>query len=490
MRFQPGVGLTDRGFGACPRRQDKHRVDQFPRAIARSHHRGFPYTRRGMQHPFHIFGINVQAIGRDDYLLLAAQNFQVAIGGEFADVAGMQPALGIPRRGIGLAKVPWGHVVTPQQHLAIGRDANLHASNGFSHTAFAGMERMVQCRYRSGLGQAIALDHNEAKLSPEFLQRRVKRGRAHHEGPELPSEVAVNAAVLPPADVPFPAAGRGGGVGESCKDIVAQQIEHLGHADHHGNPAASNQVRRFARAETGLEENFPRDQGGNQRRHRLPEHMTQRQQVQETDGRERTHVLSILIDLVVDGFQVGQDIAVSKSDSLWRAGRTRSEQDFRDLIGFGGRKTARGSVTIFQYICEWPDRTGAIHRRPEVRACQQSARRGNPNDVRNNAGRRAEIDGDGNYAFEQATPKGYDPFGTVLTPDDQTLSAGNSRGPQTRCEVCSTRARFGIRDTNRTPVAFQTQKLTRVATPDIKKGSERWRISDHVRHPRVYRANL
>ena len=416
----------------------------------------------------------------------------MAIGGEFADIAGVQKAVTVASvvRNTGVTVVAGRHVVTPQQHFAIRRDANLHASDRFPHAAFAGMERMVQGGDRCGFGEAIALDYNEAELSPEFFQRSVERGRTHHEGPELPSEVAVNAAVLPPAGVPFPTAGRGCGVGESGKDVVAQQIEHLGHADHHGNPTVPNQVRRLARTVTGLEENFPGDHGRNQRRHRLPEHMAQRQQVQETDGRERAHVLSILIDLMVDGFQVGQNIAVRESDAPGCAGSTRSEQDFRDLTRFGRRKTGRGSVTAAQYTCEPPDGTGAIHRRLKVRACQQSARRGNPNDVRNNTGRRAEIDGDGDYTFEQATPKGYDPFGTVLTPDDQTLSAGNSFGPQTRCEVGSASARFGIRDTNRTPVTFQTQKLTRVATPDIKKGSERWRISDHVRHPRVYRANL
>ena len=63
----------------------------------------------------------------------------------------------------------------------------------------ANLEWIVDADQRSRFGEAVSLDDGEAEASPEFFAFAVEGGAAGDEGPEFPSELAVNAAEDPPA---------------------------------------------------------------------------------------------------------------------------------------------------------------------------------------------------------------------------------------------------------------------------------------------------
>ena len=62
-------------------------------AIA-SDHGGIPHAGLAIQHTFHILGKDVQAFGRDDHFLLAAEDGEFAVFVEASDIAGIEPAVG------------------------------------------------------------------------------------------------------------------------------------------------------------------------------------------------------------------------------------------------------------------------------------------------------------------------------------------------------------------------------------------------------------
>ena len=113
------------------------------------HHRRFQHARDALHHPLDIVREDVQAFGGDDHLLLASADEEPALRIELADIAGVEPALGIARASrfglIGVARllsprlspafavslvsllplgfeIPLRHVLAADQNLAILRD--------------------------------------------------------------------------------------------------------------------------------------------------------------------------------------------------------------------------------------------------------------------------------------------------------------------------------------------------------------------------------
>ena len=78
------------------------------------------------QEALDLGGIDVEA-ANDEHVLLAADDAQPAGVGELAEVAGVQPAVGVDRVGSRqwIVEVPLHHAVAAHQHFSVVGDTNL-----------------------------------------------------------------------------------------------------------------------------------------------------------------------------------------------------------------------------------------------------------------------------------------------------------------------------------------------------------------------------
>ncbi len=90
----------------------------------------------------------------------------------------------------GCWKYPVRDVLAAHQDLAVRRNLHFHAGNRFADAALARVERMIQRHDGRGLGESVALDHQESKFGEERFQIRRQRRRADDEAPKFPSEQA------------------------------------------------------------------------------------------------------------------------------------------------------------------------------------------------------------------------------------------------------------------------------------------------------------
>ena len=88
-------------------------------------------------------GRDVLAAGGDDQLLLPVGDLQEAVGVELADVAGVQPAVGVERLAgpLRVLVVAAHHQRAADQHLAVVGDPHLHAGERLADRAGAGVGR-------------------------------------------------------------------------------------------------------------------------------------------------------------------------------------------------------------------------------------------------------------------------------------------------------------------------------------------------------------
>src|SRR5579862_2749340 len=160
---------------------------------------------------------------------------------------------------------------------------------------------MVQGRDGGGFGESITLDDDIAEFAPELFESGVERRGADDEAPEFPAEAAMHAAILPPFAIPLAAARGIGGFGNGVHDVVAQELEHLWHAYQDGDAPAVDEMRDIARTICREEENLPGDDGGDESGHGLAEHVAQREEIEEANGREGPHVFAVFRDAFIDG---------------------------------------------------------------------------------------------------------------------------------------------------------------------------------------------
>ena len=115
-------------------------------------------------------------------------------------------------------------------------------------------------------------------------------------------------------------------------DLMPQQVQHLRHAHQHRDAPPVDQMQDVARTVARREEHVARNHRRDQRRHRLPKHVAQRQQIQESYGLERPHVFPVFRDAFVDGLQVRQNIAMRDGDAFGVARCSGSEQNFGEVV--------------------------------------------------------------------------------------------------------------------------------------------------------------
>jgi hypothetical protein len=98
--------------------------------------------------------------------------------------------------------------------------------------------------------------------------------------------------------------------------MLAQDVEDLRHADEHRNPAALDLRHDLGRVVAAHENHDPGQHRRDECRHRLPEHVAQRQEVQKAEREERPAPLPILQDLAFDRHDIGEDVPVSDDHAL------------------------------------------------------------------------------------------------------------------------------------------------------------------------------
>ena len=112
------------------------------------------------------------------------------------------------------------------------------------------------------------------------------------------------------------------------------------------------------RGERAREHGEPREHRRDERRHRLAEHVTEREQVQEADWCERPRVFRVLRDFAFDGNDVRQDVPVGEHDPLRVRRRPRRENDLDRLARIRGTDVPprRRGVTRTSDVADRPDR--------------------------------------------------------------------------------------------------------------------------------------
>ena len=189
------------------------------------------------------------------------------------------------------------------------------------------MEGMVQGHDGRGLGQTVALDDREAEVAPELLQCRIERGAADDEAPELPCRtVCGHSPVTPPAPPELlrcqaPASAVSGWT----TDHVLLSTSRIFGTE------TSTEIRRDLIWRTislgvlaALEDHRAGEHRRNEDRHRLTEHVAQRQQVEKAYRREGRAYLRYFSTSLLDGHDVGQNVAVRDDNALGLGRRART----------------------------------------------------------------------------------------------------------------------------------------------------------------------
>ena len=201
--------------------------------------------------------------------------------------------------------------------------------------------------------------------------------------------------------------------------VLAQDFENLRHRHQHRDAARADLAQDFVRIESAHEDDHARQHRRNERRHGLAEHVAQRQQIEETDGRERARVAQVLLDLAFHRNNVGQNVPVRDDDALGFGRGAGGEDDLGGLIP-GDLRSRFGRCS------------GIVH--AGFIARQNHARSDDGFNALDKLRRRTVVDRNSDHAFEQASPQRDNPFRPVLAIENDLLVAADSLLPQPRGE--------------------------------------------------------
>ena len=109
---------------------------------------------------------------RLEQVLFAVGDLEIAVGVDFADVAGVQPTVDQGRCGrLGVLIVALHDVGPADQDLTVVGDLDLDVANDLTDGAEAGLSRLVDGDDGRGLGEAVGFVDSEARR-----RRRTRRG--------------------------------------------------------------------------------------------------------------------------------------------------------------------------------------------------------------------------------------------------------------------------------------------------------------------------
>jgi hypothetical protein len=193
------------------------------------------------------------------------------------------------------------------------------------------------------------------------------------------------------------------------------------------------------RIEAAREDDRPADHRRDVRGHRLPEHMTEWQQVQKPQRMKRTRVVTVFHHFAFNRDDVREHVPVTNHDTFRFGGGAGSEDDLRDVVT-RDVDVRHWSVRAPVDVGELPEKTTGVVRirvPPGVIADEHDARVNKPAHLHHEFIRRAVVDRNDDDTGDDATPVADDPFRAVLAPEDDLvvlLDAGVA-------EPCRERAR-------------------------------------------------
>ena len=114
--------------------------------------------------------------------------------------------------------------------------------------------------------------------------------------------------------------------------VRSQQMEHARHGDEDGDAFAVDEVDGALGFELIDEVGFGGEEWGDPEAHELAEDVAEGEGVEETQRVNEALVAAVLCDLVFDGLEAGQDVAVSVDDALWGGGCAGGEDDLKGSL--------------------------------------------------------------------------------------------------------------------------------------------------------------
>ena len=125
--------------------------------------------------------------------------------------------------------------------------------------------------------------------------------------------------------------------GEAGEQVGAQEMQDAGDGDEDGDALAADEVGHAGGVELIGEVDFGGEEGGDPEAHELAEDVAEGQGVEEAQGMEAAFVAAIFGDLVFDGLEADEDVAVGVDDALGLGGGAGGEDDLEGGVeGDGG----------------------------------------------------------------------------------------------------------------------------------------------------------
>src|SRR5207302_337027 len=147
-----------------------------------------------------IVWVNVRASGCDDHFFFSSLEVKVSGGIQRADITSAIPAFVVGDRAhTALPPIAGSHSAAAHQNLAIGAQLHFPSGKHLADRPLSQPERMVDADQRRRLCQPVTLNDRVPQSSPELLGFTIQCGAPRDKRPELPSELAADAAKNPPA---------------------------------------------------------------------------------------------------------------------------------------------------------------------------------------------------------------------------------------------------------------------------------------------------
>src|ERR1051325_2814291 len=273
---------------------------------------------------FEIRGKDLQTSGSDDRVLAAAAKVNVAVCIDFADVAGVNPALLIGECLSQMVPVTRRDVVAAHEDLAVVTQLHLLACNGLADRTMLHAKRMRQARQRCRLSHAVALDDCVTNASPKSFRVTLQGGATRDESPQAPAEATMHVTEGPPIAQETSSLGSHEllfDLRAFARNLFLQRLEHTRHRHHDIDSLLlhyANDLRRLVRL---TKINLRTHELGNEDAHQLSEHVTQRQQAKKPQRMYQPFPASILAKLFFDRCEVREQIAMSQTNAFRLGGR-------------------------------------------------------------------------------------------------------------------------------------------------------------------------
>src|SRR5258708_39974474 len=136
------------------------------------------HTALSAQRGFQILGINIQSRRRNDHILLAPTETQVAFRIQFAKIARAQPTFLTGRLQCSRLPVTTGNVFAADEDFSVLSKTKLASGKDLPNRTFSGAEGMIEADQGSGFCHAVNLGHRIAHASEALLDLVRKRRTA------------------------------------------------------------------------------------------------------------------------------------------------------------------------------------------------------------------------------------------------------------------------------------------------------------------------